>query len=202
MKGRDETYEVEEGKEFITDLYNNHRGMAYGIVHRVLGQQIGPEAKDDLVQEGFMQMLSHMDRLLGCGKEEYIRYLRVTMFHLAISEGRRLSRNTIVGGSDVLEDELQQMSGPISTMKRPVFELVEERQSSFVLYRALERLSRQDHDLIVGFYYYDLEDKVVGEYLRLPHAFVRVYRKRALKRLSKEFVAILEQDRKEGRGFF
>ena len=57
-------------------------------------------------------------------------------------------------------------------------------------------------DLIVGFYYFDLEDKVMGEYLGLPHAFVRVYRKRALKRLSKEFVAVLEQDRREGRGFF
>ena len=202
MSGQDETQTLKEGIEIITDLYNNHQGMAYEIVHKVLGQQISLEDKEDLVQEGFMQMISHLDTLLGSSKRGYYRYLRAIMFHVAISEGRRLSRKTMVGGSDVLEEELEKLSWPVSSSQMQIFTQVEKRQSSFVLYRALACLKQQDFDLIAGFYYFDLEDKVVGKYMGIPYGFVRVYRKRALKRLSKAFVAILEQDRKDGRGFF
>ena len=105
MRGRDEIQEIREGVEIITDLYNNHRGMAYRIVKDVLGDQVSLEAQDDLVQEGFLQMLNHVENLLGRSQKEYMRYMQVTMFHTAINEGRRITGRPSISFTEILERE-------------------------------------------------------------------------------------------------
>ncbi|MBP3700980.1 MAG: sigma-70 family RNA polymerase sigma factor [Lachnospiraceae bacterium] len=193
MRGRDE---IVEGREIITDLYNNHRGMAYRIVKDVLGQQISPEEEDDLVQEGFYQMLKHLENLLGRNKKEYFRYMCSTMLHLAINEGRRRSGCQWVSFTDVLESgELMGLPIYWVDLEDRIISEAERSEVNGILYQALAELNQQEYDLIVGYYFFEISDQKMGDWLGLKTAFVRIYRKRALKKLAKKYKEIVERQR-------
>ncbi len=198
MRGRDGTHEIQQGIEFITDLYNNYRGAAYQIIKDVLGDQIGLDAQDDLVQEGFCRMLGRLDTLLGRSRKAYYHYMRTTMLHLALDEGRRLSGKPCISFQDILESEelaLFPLYGVYPD--EHVISEADRAEANGLLYQAMEHLNQQEYDLIVGYYFFEIKDPKMAEWLGLKEAVVRVYRGRALKKLAKHYKHALEQERRK-----
>ena len=200
MRGRDEMREIAKGKEIITDLYYNHRGIAYRIVKDVLGDQIDPSEEDDLVQEGFYRMLKCLGNLVDRSKKEYFHYMCATVLHVALDEGRRRSGQKEISFTEILErEELAKLPLYGVHLEDRVVSEEEQREANAILYQALDCLKQQDHDLIVGYYFYEISDRKMGEWLGLKESFVRIYRRRAIKRLSKRYKEVLEQEQRRRR---
>lgn len=196
MKSRDEIQQANEFRENITDLYYNHRGMAYSIIKKVLGSQVSLEEQDDLVQEGFCRMLKCAESMIGRTKKECFNYMCSTMLHLALDEGRKRSNQKLISFTELLEsEELAELNVYGVSPEDQYISDEEWREVTDLIHQSLAGLSQQDYELILGHFFYDLSDKTVGKRLGMKEAFVRVYRNRALKKVAKQYRAAVDRER-------
>lgn len=90
----------DQAKQIIMDLYRKGHGRAFYTIERILGNQLTKDEIEDLVQEGFVRLLIHVDRLRRIDTELQMRYLTSTMRNVAIDEGRRLNQKRMTEDPD------------------------------------------------------------------------------------------------------
>ena len=61
----------EEANELLTMLYKKGHNLADYIVEQILGEQIGRDEREDLVQDGFLRLIRNVEKLkLLCLEEQ------------------------------------------------------------------------------------------------------------------------------------
>ena len=97
---RDDVLDDEEAKRIITELYEKGHGMAAYAIGQVLGNQLSGDEREDLIQEGFLRMVIHVESLRDKTLGQRLSYMYSAMRSVAIDEGRRRTKNKILHSID------------------------------------------------------------------------------------------------------
>lgn len=167
----------EEAKQIILTLYDTGHGVASRVIGSILGSQISQEEKEDLIQEGFLKLVTHVEQLKGRTPKERTAYMARVMRTVAIDEARRRIQTRMVESL-----ETTNYPEPESTDLTPeefylMREAVEEKVTR--MRAALERLPERDRVLLIEKYQNGRSDAEIGSILNIKPRNVRVYLSRA-----------------------
>lgn len=187
-----------EAQEIIAELYDIGHNLADFTIAQVLGNQLSREEREDLVQEGFLRLVSHVDALKKRTLGERMSYLQSTMRNLAIDEGRKRTQRRMLGYLDILDSEECMEFVSHSPTPEEQWLLDEEiRARSRRLQAALERLEERDLALLTEKYGNQLSDKAIGEKLGIKSRNVASYLSRARKRVAGYYAEEIQKEQKE-----
>lgn len=177
MLDEDKIVADEEAKRIIMTLYDKGYGLAVYMIERILGTQLAREIKDDLVQEGFLRLVSHVDRLRGRTFREQLAYMAKIMHTVVLDEVRRQTQMKLLYS---LDDE--NSPDPQSLDLTPeelcmMQESVAEKRAN--IRAALERMPERDRRLLIEKYQNGRSDVEIGAILGIKPRNVRVYMARA-----------------------
>ncbi len=172
----------EEANELLTMLYKKGHNLADYIVEQILGEQIGRDEREDLVQDGFLRLIRNVEKLKLLCLEEQLSYMCKAMQSVAFDQARKLSQKRIQGPPNERTFP-GQAAGGLSPEEQYI---KKERDSDVVrcLNRALLRLTVRDRALLTLKYRDQHSDREIGEQLGIKRVYVRVYMARARKRLA------------------
>jgi RNA polymerase sigma-70 factor (ECF subfamily) len=182
MLRREEILLDEEAQEIITELYETGHGLADFAIEQILGTQLSKMEREDLVQDGFVRMITHVESLRKKSIKEQLSYMYSVMRNVAIDEGRKRSKRKLLmyldsddclelPSTDLTPEELCMMQTDIADKKRR-------------LYAALERLDERDRALLIEKYKNGLSDSEIGLKLGIKARNVRVYLARARRKAA------------------
>ena len=167
----------DEAKRIIMTLYDKGYGVAVYMIERILGTQLARELKDDLVQEGFLKLLHHVDRLQGRTFQEQLAYMAKIMHTVALNEVRRQTQLRLLHSLDE-EDSPEPESLDLTPEEYCMMqEDVEEKRAN--IRAALARMSERDRRLLIEKYQNGRSDVEIGAMLGIKTRNVRVYMSRA-----------------------
>lgn len=169
--------EDEEAKRIIMTLYDKGYGLAVYMIERILGTQLAREIKEDLVQEGFLKLVGHVEQLRERTFREQLAYMVKIMHTVALDEVRRQTQMKLLYS---LDDE--NSPDPQSLDLTPeelcmMQESVAEKRAN--IRAALERLPERDRRLLIEKYQNGRSDVEIGAILGIKTRNVRVYMARA-----------------------
>jgi len=167
----------EEAKRIVMALYDKSYGVAVYMIERILGTQLARELKDDLVQEGFLKLLSHADQLQGRTFQEQLAYMASIMHTVALNEVRRQTQLRLLHSLDE-EDFPEPPSLDLTPEELCMMqEDVAEKRAN--IRAALERMTERDRRLLIEKYQNGRSDVEIGAMLGIKTRNVRVYLSRA-----------------------
>jgi RNA polymerase sigma factor (sigma-70 family) len=175
-----------EVKEMIGELYVRGHGLADQVIEQILGNQISKEEREDLIQEGFVRLIIHVEELKKRSMGGRLSYMRSTMRNLAIDEGRKRTKQKLQGFLDMLDsEECLDLWSKELTPEEQFFRKNDHEDRNQRLEEALSQLAPRDIALLVEKYGKEKSDKEIGEKLGIRPGNVRTYVGRARKKLKK-----------------
>lgn len=193
MPRREEILEDDEARRIIEELYDKGHGLADYVIEQILGTQLTREEREDLIQDGFLRMIIHVEKLRNKSEGERISYMYSTMRNVAIDEGRRLTRMKLLGYREERTD-VEIVSPNLTPEERYMMEQ-DVRDKRRRLRIALERLTEQERALLVEKYHNGLSDREIGAKLGIKPRNVRVYMARARRKASIYYGEVLNEER-------
>ena len=185
--GRD-VLEDEEAYNIIMELYTTKYHEAAREIERCLGSQIGWDEKYDLVQEGFIRLIRHVETLKNRNLNGRVNYMKRTMKNLAIDEGRRRAKYRMLGLPDALDGETWgELASDMLTPEEEIVMDEEQREISRCLNVALGKLGERDHQLLMEKYANGLSEKAIANKMGIPESHVGTYLFRARSRMRKYY---------------
>jgi len=166
--------------------------LADRVIEQVLGDQMNRDDREDLIQDGFIRLLEHPDKLTDCTRGQLISYMCKTMQNCALDEGRRMSRERALFCDEDIQS-IEQEAGELTPEER-YLEYEYGRERLRILERVKAQLNERERRLLIEKYENGLSDERIGALLDIPAAHVRVYVGRARKKAA----ACWEKLRKEG----
>ncbi|MBP3702024.1 MAG: sigma-70 family RNA polymerase sigma factor [Lachnospiraceae bacterium] len=182
MLNTEEILTDEEAKRIIMALYDRGYGLAVYMIERILGTKLALEVRDDLVQEGFLKMVIHVEQLHQRSPQEQLAYLARTMRTVALEEARRRTQRRLLDSLDDLncpEPESSDLTPEEFCMMQ---EDISEKRAN--MRAALERLPERDRRLLVEKYQNGRSDAEIGMMLDIKTRNVRVYLARARRKAA------------------
>lgn len=172
-----------EANQIITELYDKGHGLATLVIEQVLTTQVNKDEREDLIQEGFLRLIIHVEKLRDKCLEERLSYMVAAMRCVAVDEGRRRSKCKIFKSLDDNDDYLEIPSGELTPEERYMMEqdIAEEKRH---LMAAMKRLSDREVSLLVEKYKNGRSDAEIGRLLGIKTTNVRVYLARARKKVA------------------
>lgn len=175
----------EEAEQIITELYEKGHNMADRTIEEILGPQIRREDREDLLQEGFLKMIIHVEALKKRTLSERFSYMRSAMRNLAIDAGRELTKRRMLGFCDSMDsEEWKELTSDILTPEEYFFQKESRKENNERLQRALAQLELRDRKLLMEKYGNERSDREIGELLGIRADNVRTYLYRARKKLA------------------
>ena len=167
----------QEAKRIILTLYDTSHGVAGRVIGKILGSQLTREEKEDLIQEGFLRLVTHVEQLKDRTPKEQVAYMAKIMRTVAIDEARRRIQTRMVESLETI-----QFPEPEATNLTPeeyclMREDTEEKVTN--MRAALDRLSERDRTLLIEKYQNGRSDAEIGSMLDIKPRNVRVYLSRA-----------------------
>ena len=177
MLDEDKIVADEEAKRIIMTLYDKGYGLAVYMIERILGTQLARETKEDLVQEGFLKLVSYVERLRGRPFGEQLAYMAKIMHTVALDEVRRQTQIKLLYSLDD-EDSPEPESLDLTPEELCMMqESVAEKRAN--IRAAMERLPERDRRLLIEKYQNGRSDVEIGAMLGIKTRNVRVYMARA-----------------------
>lgn len=174
-----------EAEQIITELYEKGHNMADRTIEEILGTQLSREEREDLLQEGMLRMIIHVEDLKKRNLAERLSYMNSAIRNLAIDEGRRLTKCRLLGLLDDSDEEgCGELSSDIQTPEEYFLEKETRRENAERLQRELLRLDLRDQVLLMEKYANERSNREIGELLGIRTENVRTYLHRARKRLA------------------
>ncbi len=174
-----------EADDIITELYNKGHNMADRIIEEILGPQICREDREDLLQEGFLRMVKHVEDLKERTLAGRLSYMSSAMRNLAIDEGRRLTKCRLLGFCDSIDSEdCQELSSDILTPEEYFLQKETREENNVRLEKAFAQLDTRDQALLREKYGNERNDREIGKLLGIRTENVRTYLHRARKKLA------------------
>ncbi len=172
----------EEANELLTMLYKRGHNLADYIVEQILGEQIGRDEREDLVQDGFLRLIRNVEKLKLLCLEEQLSYMCKAMQSVAFDQARKLSQKRAPGPAG----ERTFSGQPVGGLSPEEQYIKKEWKNGIVrcLNRALSRLTKKDRELLTLKYRDQYNDREIGERMGIKRVYVRVYMARARKRLA------------------
>lgn len=95
----------DDAEQIITELYEQGHNLADMLIEQILGTQLSRDEREDLIQEGFLRLITHVEDLSERSLSGRLSYMSSTMRNLAIDEGRRRTKQRLMGLLDMIDDE-------------------------------------------------------------------------------------------------
>ncbi len=157
-------------------LYERHKKRLFGFFYN-LGNN--PSISEDLVQNVFVRMLKYRGSYTGEGA------FAAWMFRMArnvnYDHHQKNARKRISAG--IAPEDAQEVQDDLS-------EIIEERENSALLKRAMDRLSQKERELLVLSKYRELKFREIGDVLGCSEGAAKVRVHRALKELKRIFLEL------------
>lgn len=163
----------QQERELACVLYRNYRTMIRGKAARLTRNQ---DDCDDLVQDCYIRLLTHIDRLVGLEQPKLIRYIERVVL-TCFSEFKIHHRQTVSLELDLCRfavEEADQMQ-----------EWMERREVYLDFYRAFKKLSAGDQRLLYLKYVEELTLAEIAQRLGIKAISVNTELCRARKRARK-----------------
>ena len=193
--GRDEALDDEEAKRIIEELYEVGHGLADYAVSQVLGRQVSRDEREDLIQEGFLRMVLHVEWLKEKTLGQRVSYMFTAMRNVAIDEGRRRSRNKILYSIDSDTYKYIEFPSDEPTPEELFMREAQMEEDKRHLDEVLARLDQRDLMLLIDKYRNGLSDQEIGLRLGIKASNVRVYLSRARRRAALHYKEVLDEER-------
>ena len=185
MLYKGEILEDEQAKEIIEELYHKGHNMADRVIEQVLGGQLGREEREDLIQEGFLRMIVHVEALKDRSLGERLSYMCSAMRNIAIDEGRRLTKIRRLGCIELSDSpEYMQALSQELTPEEQYLAKEETMAKCGRLRAALARLSLKEQAVLTAKYILGMNDREIGQELGIGSRSVSVYLTRARKKAA------------------
>ena len=182
MSRREEILTDAEANQIITELYDKGHGLAAYAIEQILGMQLTKEELEDLVQDGFLRMVIHVEALRDKSFAERLSYMYSTMRNVAIDEGRRRSKGRLLGSLDSVE--CLEIPSADLTPEEYFMMAADAAEKKRRLQAILKRLDQRDRDLLIEKYKNGLSDGEIGRKLGIKARNVRVYLARARRKAA------------------
>lgn len=177
MLDEDNILTDEEAKRIIMTLYNKGYGLAVYMIERILGTQLARETRDDLIQEGFLRLIDHVEQLRESSFQSQLAYMAKIMHTVALNEVRRQIQMKLLYSLDE-EDSPEPESLDLTPEELCMMqEDIKEKRAN--VRAALERLPERDRRLLIEKYQNGRSDVEIGSMLGIKTRNVRVYLARA-----------------------
>lgn len=187
-----EFLEDEEARNVIEELYQSGHGLADYVIEQILGSQLCREEREDLIQEGFLRLTVHVDKLKKETLSGRLRYMYSTMRNVAIDEGRRRSKERLVSRAEWL-DRVEPPSTSLTPEQMCMMQQdIADKNRRLRL--AMERLTEQERFLLVGKYLNGLSDREIGAKLGIKPRNVRIYVSRARVKAAMYYGEVLNEE--------
>jgi RNA polymerase sigma-70 factor (ECF subfamily) len=175
----------DDAEQIITELYEQGHNLADMLIEQILGTQLSRDEREDLIQEGFLRLITHVEDLSERSLSGRLSYMSSTMRNLAIDEGRRRTKQRLMGLLDMIDDESCREISSNELSPEEHFLMKEDREDrKRRLEEALNRLKPRDMALLIERYGEERSDREIGERLGIKPENVRTYMDRARKRLA------------------
>ena len=190
---RDDVLDDEEAKRIITELYEKGHGMAAYAIGQVLGNQLSGDEREDLIQEGFLRMVIHVESLRDKTLGQRLSYMYSAMRSVAIDEGRRRTKNKILHSID--SDDYTELPSDELTPEERFMRAAQIEEDRRRLHAVLAKLEARDLSLLIEKYKNGLSDKEIGLKLGIKTGNVRVYMARARRKAAQYYEEVLDEER-------
>ena len=149
-----------EAREIIEELYRKGHNLADHVIEQILGNQVDRAGREDLIQEGFLRMIIHVEALKDRSLGERLSYMRITMRNIAIDEGRRLTRQRLLGVQELSESlEYRKVLSAELTPEEYCLLKEDVQAKNGRLRAALSRLAPREQALLEEKYVHGLSDR-------------------------------------------
>lgn len=184
----------EEAKRIILTLYETGHEVARRVIGRILGTQLSADEKEDLIQEGFLRLVLHVERLKGRTHKEQIAYMAKIMRTVAIDEARRrIQARRLVSLEEIDYTELES----VELTPEELLMFREDKEEKLASIRAaLDRLPERDRRLLIEKYQNGRSDAEIGNMLDIKPRNVRIYLARARHKISIYYGEEVDEQRK------
>ena len=183
MFHKGEILDDDQAQEIIEELYQKGHNLADHVIEQILGNQVDRAGREDLIQEGFLRMIVHVEALKDRSLGERLSYMCTAMRNIAIDEGRRLTRQRLLGVEELSEiQEYARVSSAELTPEEQYLRKEEAQAQNGRLRAALSRLAPREQALLEEKYVHGLSDRELGRLFGIKSRCVSVYVARARKK--------------------
>ena len=158
--------------ELIKGLFEAYKQIMYKTALGILHNSSNAE---DAVQNAFLWMIDNFDKVEQIPRSEMALYFTYITKHISID----LYRKQISHRTDDI-DEHYELESNRSVEDEALSKLAVEE-----IRAALDELSDRDYDLLYLYLFKEKSYKEIGEIMKIPEEYVRVYIQRARKRFIK-----------------
>jgi len=182
----------EEAKRMIEELYDKGHGLADYVIEQVLGRQLSRDEREDLIQEGFLRLTIHVEKLKDKDADERLRYMYSTMRNVAIDEGRRRSKERMIERAQMMERVIP----PATSLPPDVMYVMQQdiKEKNRRVELALQRLNERDRLILIEKYLKGMSDAELAERMGVEPQSVRTYVARAREKASKIYDEIQREE--------
>jgi RNA polymerase sigma-70 factor (ECF subfamily) len=152
-------------------LFERHHDYLYGFLFHMTNQK---ELSEDMAQTVFYRMLKYRHTYTGNG--EFMTW----MFHLARNVLKDMGKQQ---QKQALHDNIHELEGKIGGSSRPD-ELLEKKQQLEALDLAMERLSRDNREMLLLSKHNDLKYHEIARIFNISEAAVKVRIHRSVQELK------------------
>ena len=158
--------------ELIKELFKAHRQMMYKTALGILHNSSDAE---DAVQNTFLWMLNNIEKVVSIPCNERALYFTYITKNISIDIYRKRTSHP----TDDIDEHYE-----LSTEKSVEDEVISKLTVAEIR-SALDELSDRDYDLLYLYLFKEKSYREIGEIMKIPENYVRVYIQRARKRFIK-----------------
>lgn len=192
MKHRKRIMSDAEAKRIITELYEQGYQLAAHTIQGVFGISLTREERDDLIHDGFLRLIPHVEKLADKSMNQRLGYMVAVMRSVAVEEGRRRSKSVIlqsVGNDDFWE----KIAFPEPSPEDQYLMTLEKEERESYRQAVLEQLNEREQELLIAKFQEGLSDADIGSRLKIKPRNVRVYISRARHKAVKIYGEIVNE---------